>query len=240
MEVKVDFHVHSAASLDGRSELDQLARAAKKRGLDAIAICDHNRFTLTDPETREGVLLLPGCEVSTASGHVLALFCREPFELPPELPPLSEAARLIHSRGGLAVLAHPFTRAGMDREGEERFLDGAECANARAYFHNPEANGMAAAFAARHELTATGGSDAHHAGEVGNCYTGVECEELTPEALEAAVRAGRCRPVFVKNTSRARKGLSQFRAARRRGGIKNFCVGAAYTVYCAGRDILHI
>ena len=240
MEVKVDFHVHSAASLDGRSELDELARAAKKRGLDAVAICDHNRFTLTYPETREGVLLLPGCEVSTRSGHVLALFCGESFAPPEELPSLEGAAELIHSHGGVAVLAHPFTRADIDREGEERYLDGVESANARAYFHNPRANQTAAEFAARHGLFETGGSDAHHAGEVGNCHTALECRDRSPEAVETALRAGRCRPVFVKNTCRTRKGLSQFRAARRRGGVKNLCVGAAYIAYCAARDILHI
>ncbi len=240
MELKIDLHVHSDASIDGRSTLDELAGAAKARGLDALMICDHNKFTLTAPEVREGVLLMPGCEVSTASGHLLALFCREPFEIPPELPTLAEAASLIHAHGGLAVIAHPFTRADRDREAEAAYLDGAECANARAYFHNPDANKMAADFAARHDLLTTGGSDAHHMGEVGNCYTLLTCDGRSPEAIEAAVRAGKCRPVFQKNTSRTRKGLSQFKAARRRGGLKNLCVGAAYVAYCAGRDILHI
>lgn len=241
MELKIDLHVHSAASLDGRSDIDKLARAAKERGLDAIAICDHNAFTLAGPEIREGVLLLPGCEVSTKSGHVLALFCKTRFPLDPnELPELHEACERVRAHGGLAIVAHPFTRADRDREGEAGLLDGAECANARACFHNPRANEMAAGFAARHGLIATGGSDAHEAGEVGSCYTLVDCDGCTPEAVEAAVRAGRCRPVFVKNTSRTRKGLSQFAARRRQGGIKNLCVGIAYVAYCAGRDVLHI
>ncbi len=240
MELKIDLHVHSSASLDGRSGLDALAKAAGERGLDAVAVCDHNRFTLEKPETRRGVLLLPGCEVSTKTGHLLALFCREPFDVPEEPPALAEAAGLIHAHGGLAVIAHPFARADRDREVEARELDGAECANARAYFHNPEANAMALAFASRHKLISTGGSDAHEAGEVGNSYTAAECGERTPEGIESAVRAGLCRPVFVKNTSRTRKGLSQLEAARRRGGVRALCRGAAYLVYCAGRDIFHI
>ena len=240
MELKIDLHVHSDASLDGRSGLDELARAAASRGLHAMAICDHNRFTLTSPETREGVLLLPGCEVSTRSGHILALFCKKPFDIPAELPEVPAAAELIRGSGGIAVAAHPFTRAALDREAEAEYLDGVEGANARAYFHNPRANEMAAEYAVRHGLPQTGGSDAHSAGEVGSCYTAVECEALTPASVEEAVRAGACRPVFVKNTSRLRKGLSQFAAARRRGGIKELCRGTAYIVYCAGRDILHI
>lgn len=240
MELKIDLHVHSDASLDGRSGLDELARAAAKRGLDAVAICDHNRFTLREPEERGGVLILPGCEVSAKTGHVLALFCKEQFELPGELPELADAAESIRAHGGLAVIAHPYTRADKDREPEAAYLEGAECANARAFFHNPRANDMAADFAARHGLIKTGGSDAHEAGEVGNCYTLVQCGERTPEAIERAVRAGDCRPVFVRNTSRTRKGLSQLAAARRRGGIGNLCTGLAYTAYCAGRDLLHI
>ncbi len=240
MELKVDLHVHSEASPDGRSGLDALAQAAKKRGLDALAICDHNAFTLSSPEERAGVLLLPGCEVSTAAGHVLALFCREPFPCPKALPTLEEAVRTIRERGGLAVVAHPFARADRDLEGAAEALDGAECANARAYFHNGNANAMAEDFARRHGLFMTGGSDAHEAGEVGNCYTVLECAAPTPEALEEALRAGRCRPVFVRNTSRTRKGLSQFTLRRRLGGVKNICVGAAYVAYCAGRDILHL
>lgn len=241
MELKVDFHVHSSASQDGRSSLDELAGAAKKRGLDAIAICDHNAFTLSAPEEREGVLLLPGCEVSTKTAHVLALFCREPFDLPRGvLPELPEAAKLIHEHGGIAVIAHPYARADRDRDAEAPHLDGAETANARAYFRNDAANEMASGLAARFGLIATGGSDAHHAGEVGNAFTAVACRERTPEAVEKAVRAGECRAVIAKNTSRTRKGLSQLTAARRRGGVHAVCRALAYTAYCAARDILHI
>ncbi len=240
MELKIDLHVHSDASLDGRSGLDELAQAARKRGLDAIAICNHNRFTLTAPEEREGVLLLPGCEFSTKTGHVLALFCKEYVDPTGKLPELSEAVKTIHDLGGIAVIAHPFTRADKDREKEAECLDGAEAANSRAFFHNKRANEMASEFAARHALIKTGGSDAHEAGEVGNSYTAVTCEDRTPEAIENAVRAGRSEAVFVKNTSRTRKGLSQLRAARRRGGAAYFCRELVYTGYCVCRDILHI
>ncbi len=240
MILKVDIHVHSDASPDGRSSPDELAKAAGERGLDAIVICDHNKFTLAAPELREGVLLLPGCEVSTKTGHLLALFCKERFEAPPELPELCEAAELIRAHGGVAVIAHPFARADRDREDEAECLDGVECANARAWFHNSRAGEMAADFAARHKLTAIGGSDAHHSGEVGNCYTELDCEVCTAECIETALREGKCRPVFLKNTSRTRKGFSQFRAARRRGGIKALCVGTAYIAYCVIRDILHV
>ena len=73
----VDLHVHTAASPDGRSSLADLAAAAKRAGLDAMAICDHDLCTPV-PEALEGVLLIPACEVSTRAGHITGLFLDGP------------------------------------------------------------------------------------------------------------------------------------------------------------------
>ena len=64
---RADLHVHTDASPDGRSPLAAIARAARRAGLDAVAVTDHDLCTPV-PETLEGVLLIPGCEVSTAAG----------------------------------------------------------------------------------------------------------------------------------------------------------------------------
>ena len=66
---RVDLHLHTAASPDGRSSLEGIAKAAKAAGLDAIAVTDHDLCTPV-PEVLEGVVLIPGCEVSTAAGHI--------------------------------------------------------------------------------------------------------------------------------------------------------------------------
>ena len=76
----VDLHVHTAASPDGRSSLADLAAAAKRAGLDAMAICDHDLCTPV-PEALEGVLLIPACEVSTRAGHITGLFLDRPLDL---------------------------------------------------------------------------------------------------------------------------------------------------------------
>ncbi len=137
MAFKADLHVHSDNSHDGRSGLDELAAAAKKRGLDAFAVTDHNVFTLSEPETRCGVLLLPGCEVSTAEGHhVLALFCREPFDVlamreGKTLPSAAAVTEAIRAHGGVAVLAHPFGKRKTDCSDAAALVDAAEHFNAR-------------------------------------------------------------------------------------------------------------
>lgn len=240
MTFRIDLHVHSHASPDGLSSLEELAAAAKAAGLDAIAVADHNLCTPT-PEILDGVLFIPACEVSTTGGHVLGLFLDAPLDLDAlrrdGLPTGEAAVAEIHRRGGVAVLAHPCEKPGADPEKLSFRPDGVEAANARACFKVKDANERAAALAGRWGLPATGGSDAHSKHEVGNACTEADCDELTLPALKAAVLAGRCRPVPVRNTPCFRKGLSQFAQRRRRGGLKNLAVGAAYVVYCAGKDL---
>lgn len=242
-DFRVDFHVHSEASPDGLSTLDELAYAAKAAGLDAVAIADHDRFTLKQPERREGVLFLPACEVSTRQGHVLALFCTSQFDPAAlrrngELPSAEQAAQLIRAHGGLAVIAHPFEKRDRELSALAPFLDGVEAANSRAYFHNPEANRMAEDYAKQYGLPQLGGSDAHSARALGNAWTVVSAE--SPEGLRAAVQAGACRPVYVRDTPRLQKGFSQMQKARRSRRPYLILRGAVYLMYCFFRDLLRI
>lgn len=241
MTYKADLHVHTAASQDGLSSLEELTAAAKAAGLDAAAITDHNLCTPV-PRRLNGVLLIPGCEVSTRQGHITGLFLERPLDLEGlrknGLPQGRDAVEEIHRRGGIAVLAHPYQSPGAAPEGFNFRPDCVEGANARAALKVKEANEKAAALAGRWGLPAVGGSDAHSRHEVGNAYTRIEGAGLTLSELKAAVLAGDCAPVLVRNTSHLRKGLSQFAQRKRRGGLKNLAVGAAYVLYCAGKDIL--
>lgn len=241
MICKIDLHVHTAASPDGLSSLEELTAAARAAGLDAVAITDHNLCTAA-PQRLNGVLLIPGCEVSTRQGHITGLFLDGPLDLEGlrknGLPQGGAAIEEIHRRGGVAVLAHPYQSPNAIPEDFDFRPDCVEGANARAALKVKDANERAAALAGRWGLAAVGGSDAHSRHEVGNAYTRVEIPELTPGELKAAILAGRCAPVLVKNTPHLRKGLSQFAQRSRRGGIKNWAVGCAYMAYCAGLDIL--
>jgi hypothetical protein len=243
MTYRVDFHVHTDASEDGRSSLTEQAAAAKAAGLHAIAITDHNRCTPV-PAQLDGVLLIPGCEVSTTVGHITGLFLEEPLDFSAlraeGLPTGDAAVTEIRRCGGLAVLAHPFQSKKAE---ESRFsfpLDGVETANSRAAFKVKNANEKAAQFAARRALPAVGGSDGHSRREVGNAYTELDCPELSLPALKTALSQGHCRPVLVRDTPCFLKGLSQLKKARRTGGAKEFATELVYVGYCLGRDLLHI
>ena len=106
MTLQLDLHVHTSASLDGLASLQEQAAAARAAGMDGIAVTDHNLCTPLPPEL-DGVLLIPGCEVSTRHGHITGLFLRAPLDLDAlrrdGLPSGEEAVAEIHKRGGVAV-----------------------------------------------------------------------------------------------------------------------------------------
>ncbi len=166
MILKADLHTHTNASPDGRSSLAALCAAAQKKGIGALAVCDHNRFTAV-PESLCGVLLIPGCEFSTQAGHITGLF----LERQPDfarlfargLPGGAETVAEIRRCGGLAILAHPFQNP---RRSVNDFLfplDGVETRNARAGLKNKPANLQAEMFAQEKGLPSIGASDAHAA-----------------------------------------------------------------------------
>ncbi|MBE6963360.1 MAG: hypothetical protein E7443_01995 [Ruminococcaceae bacterium] len=190
MELKLDLHIHSAHSPDGRMSLDEIVGRCRKAGLDGAAVCDHDRV-LTECSDCSDFLLIPGVELSTQHGHLLGLFVSAPIET----KDFDQAVEAIHAQGGLAVLAHPFEHSA----DEERLLpllpalDGIEIWNSRATRKNRHANAQAEAFAARLGLRRFAGSDAHVPQEIGNAVLIVEAEAKTPEAVKSALLTGAVR-----------------------------------------------
>src|SRR4051812_40656611 len=78
--VRADLHVHTYADTEESPQpnLDAYIAAATTAGLSVLAVTDHNtaRFAraAVDAAAEKGILLLPGVEISTHDGHLLALF----------------------------------------------------------------------------------------------------------------------------------------------------------------------
>jgi hypothetical protein len=109
---KADLQIHSSAG-DGLDSFEQILEHVETRtDLDVIALTDHDdirpAMALRDLASRRGarVEIVVGIEVTTRSGHLLALFVEDDL---PMLRPLRETVRLIHERGGLAVVPHPLS-----------------------------------------------------------------------------------------------------------------------------------
>ncbi len=187
---KLDLHVHSEASFDGCMTVQQIAALAKARGIDGVAICDHD-IVYTGPTEVDGVLIIPGAEFSTEHGHLLGLFLTAPIQY----TTWEETVRAIHDQGGLTVLAHPYQNKDSGSLAPFRpildDLDAIETWNSRAARKNPKANDYAFIMALMKEKPTTGGSDAHVPQEVGRGFLTVEVEEPTLEAIKAAIRSGK-------------------------------------------------
>ena len=193
--VRLDLHVHSAHSPDSRLRLPEIANQLPYVGLKGFALTDHNSVEghRRLPELRSefpGLLVLPGIEVSTREGHLLAYGISE---APPPHRALAETLDWVHARGGLAVLAHPFRWAhGAGRaRAEGAAVDGLEIRNG----HNSNIqNFRAEVVAARRHLFATGGSDVHELGDLGRAYTEFPAEVASTEDLLRALRHHRVEP----------------------------------------------
>jgi predicted metal-dependent phosphoesterase TrpH len=191
----VELHAHSDLSYDGRDPVERLLERAAAVDLDAIAVTDHDAIEGTleavDRAPAYDLLALPGMEVSSAAGHVLALGVDE--LVPPDLS-FQETLDRIHDRGGIAVVPHPFqtSRSGVlatITTEELAAADAIEVYNSRLL--TGRANRKAARFARRENLPMTAGSDAHISEMVGRATTTVEADERSVDAVLDAVADGR-------------------------------------------------
>lgn len=166
---KVEFHCHTSASKDSLTTPADLVRAARRRGLDRVVVTDHNSIAgakaaqALDPE-----LIIVGEEIMTTKGEILAAFVTE--EIPAGLTPL-ETIRRLKEQGAFISVSHPFDewRKGGWKEADLLeiilFVDAIEVFNSRCM--DPNFNHRAKAFAEKHNLAGTVGSDAHGVIELG-------------------------------------------------------------------------
>lgn len=191
--IACDLHVHTRFSKDGESSVEAILERAKAVGLAAVAITDHDTLEGVRYAARlknPPVLVIPGMEVTTADGHLIALGVSE---LVPRGLGVIETIDLVHARGGIAILPHPYHRlrhaVGFREHDAIAAADAVEVFNSRYIVGS--ANRKAARRAARLGKPSVGGSDSHHARYVGYGKTLVDAEPEAGAILEA-IRAGRC------------------------------------------------
>jgi len=100
-------HIHSTYS-DGAGTVGQIAEAANEAGLDFLVLCDHSSLQArTDGQDgwRGRTLVLIGTEVTTDTGHLLALDVPDSFL--PAPGDAVEAQQAILGSGGLGFVALP-------------------------------------------------------------------------------------------------------------------------------------
>jgi predicted metal-dependent phosphoesterase TrpH len=105
---RADLHMHTTAS-DGQASVEEMLAHITARGdLDVIAITDHDCLDASlwayYHQYRYPFEIVPGVEVTTTEGHVLALWVTEPI---PKWRTIRETTDAIHTQGGFAIVAHP-------------------------------------------------------------------------------------------------------------------------------------
>jgi len=162
-----DLHVHSKYSHDSLLDPSKIPQIAIKRGLDGVAIIDHNSIqggiegekTNKDPDFE----IIVGSEIKTEYGDVIGLFLNEEVKSRNFIEVIEE----IKNQGGLTVLAHPFRPYEFPEKIIHHF-DGIEGFNARSkQWQNHKAHLLALKF----NKNVTAGSDAHFAFEIGRGRT---------------------------------------------------------------------
>ncbi|OPY31063.1 MAG: putative hydrolase [Methanomassiliicoccales archaeon PtaU1.Bin124] len=183
--MKADLHIHSIHSPDGSNEVKDIIRILRSQGINGAAFTDHNsveggREALGLKE--KDFLVIPGVEVSTIEGHIIALNVTEPIE---RNLSVIETIHRIHGLGGIAVAAHPYRFwSGL---GEENIIgqpfDAVEVLNGRS---NDRGNAKAVKLARDLKAPVTAGSDSHENMTLGDAFTVFpEGTETIDQAIQA-------------------------------------------------------
>ncbi len=219
--LKADLHIHTMFSVDCDTPLEKIVKRCQELGINCIAVADHGIV--------DGALMMQKLapfrvivaeEILTTQGEIMGMFLKD--TIPSGLTP-QETIKRIRAQGGLVNIPHPFeTIRGSalkdwaidDIAGD---IDLMEVLNSRSPFAaNTE---KARAFASKHGIPASAGSDAHTVYEIGNAY--VEMPEFNnkEEFLKSLARGkiyGRRSSIFMHLFSSWARVKSQFSARKRR------------------------
>lgn len=170
--MKFDMHVHTCHSKKcGWMMPEWLVVVAIERGMDGIAVTDHNTISgaleVSDivKDERLPLKVIIGEEINTDRGEVLAYFTDEAIEP----GPFEEVLAEIRRADGISAIPHPFDRIRKGFCGAEAVLedvDAIEVLNARCLF-----NRRALDLSREVGKPALAGSDAHFYREVGRAWT---------------------------------------------------------------------
>lgn len=186
--MKFDLHCHTIYSkhffwgFDALNTPEEMIKAAVKKGLDGLAITDHNNvkgslLAKKIAKKYKDFKIITGAEIKTKSGEVIGLGIKENV---PMLLSLEETIEKIHDLGGIAVASHPFGKYFFRKcVGNDAIkADAIEVFNSTL---TKSANNKALALSKKYKTGKTAGSDAHFIKVVGNA--GIICSDDTLEDI---------------------------------------------------------
>jgi predicted metal-dependent phosphoesterase TrpH len=209
-----DLHIHTIYSYDGTATVPAILRHAREIGLDVIAITDHDEIggalEAVKIAPNYGVEVIPGIEITTAEGDLLALFITEKVDAG---LPLIETILKVRELGGVCIAPHPMAggmgmkslsaksilKALRNKQAADTLI-GIETYNGTAI--DRISNHYASLLAARLKVSQTGSSDAHVLEAIGIGAT--EYHGRTAAEFRSALRSGETKVRKQKEWSTAR------------------------------------
>jgi predicted metal-dependent phosphoesterase TrpH len=187
--LNIDFHTHTYYSKDSLIAPRTLLRVAQKKGLDGVAVTDHDTIkgvkTFAKLKRKKNVpVIIPGIEITVQEGEIVLLF---EVDLPPikrdPHPSVTEVLEIAREMDAVILLPHPFDRfrKGINPATVWKQFDVLETFNARVLLQ--KYNIQAQKLAIKHKIPQSAGSDAHTPNEIGRARTtlfanGTDLEEI--------------------------------------------------------------
>lgn len=193
-----DLHMHTIYSYDGTASVSAVLRRAHQIGLDVVAITDHDEINgaleAVKLASHYGVEVIPGIEITTAEGDLLALFITEKVDAG---LPLIDTILKVRELGGVCIAPHPMAggmgmkslsaksiiKALRNKEAAKTLI-GIETYNGTAI--DRVSNHYAHLLASRLKISQTGSSDAHVLDTLG--FGATEFEGRTAEDFLNALK----------------------------------------------------
>lgn len=202
--MRIDFHVHTSFSFDGRIKLEELASLSKKFGI-VPAITDHNNISAHSEFRKFQVPFIPAEEVETAQGDFIGLFMSEPVKKGVDF---YEALDSFRSQGAIPYAPHMFDslRPGLVKEEYGKASDIIEVFNARSLERFDK---KAEEFAKSEGKLMAAGSDSHYPYEFGTTYTELDLspDQLQPKPLLRALKNAK---IVGKRTSLIKRKIAKY------------------------------
>jgi hypothetical protein len=191
-----DFHVHTFFG-DGALPPWEIGAEARRRGLDVIAVTNHNQMIAARLGAwlaghGSGPLLLKGEEITAPNYHLVAIGIGTSIGWRSSA---ADAIAAVHAQGGVAIAAHPVRNFdGYDARAMTS-LDGTEVAGPTIY-EDPRSVAELVEFERRVKahnprVAPIGASDFHHRRPLGLCRTYVIANDRSEQAVLDAIRNGR-------------------------------------------------
>jgi hypothetical protein len=192
--MRFELHCHSHYSkgkkipVEGLDSPAQMVRAAKRLGLEGLALTDHSTHSgwkeASLEAKKQNIIFIPGIEISSREGHILGLGLTDYVK---SGLPVEETLDRVREQGAVSIAAHPFDirREGIGKASLK--ADAIEAFNSMNL--DRVSNRLSRKLALQNSMPTVSGSDAHTKEMLGTCINHIDAQDL--DSVLKAIRSGR-------------------------------------------------